>query len=120
MRRWAKRCTAHRSNGQPCGNYAIRGGYVCMAHGGAAPQVRAAADRRFAEWKARIYVDREVRRRAQERARARVDETREVAAALGLDPDDPAADTRRARFAVAIARGLGEDPRTVYEAAPAD
>lgn len=37
------RCTAHKTNGDPCGNRAIRGGTVCRFHGGAAPQVRRAA-----------------------------------------------------------------------------
>ena len=36
-------CTAHKTNGDPCGNRAIRGGSVCRFHGGAAPQVRRAA-----------------------------------------------------------------------------
>ena len=41
-------CKAKKSNGQPCGRYAIHGAEVCPAHGGRAPQVRAAAARRFA------------------------------------------------------------------------
>jgi len=48
--RQARRCHAHRSDGKPCRAWAITGGYVCMAHGGAAPQVRQeAAIRRFEE-----------------------------------------------------------------------
>ncbi len=42
-------CKAKRSNGQPCGAHAIRGGTVCVAHGGGAPQVRDAARRRLLE-----------------------------------------------------------------------
>lgn len=42
-------CTAHRSDGQPCRAYAIHGGTVCVAHGGAAPQVKRAAAERLAE-----------------------------------------------------------------------
>lgn len=42
------RCTARRKNGQACKNYAILGGNVCRMHGGAAPQVRAAAKVRIA------------------------------------------------------------------------
>lgn len=45
----AIRCTAHRTNGEPCGNYAMAGGWVCHAHGGRAPAVRAAARRRLVE-----------------------------------------------------------------------
>jgi hypothetical protein len=45
---WAVRCRAHRrKTGLPCGNWAIRGGFVCTHHGGSAQQVRAAADRRW-------------------------------------------------------------------------
>jgi len=53
--RQALPCRAQRSHGRgPCGNYAITGGTVCRVHGGAAPQVRAAADRRAQQ--ARIEV----------------------------------------------------------------
>jgi hypothetical protein len=41
------RCTAHRSDVAPCRAWAIRGGRVCAAHGGRAPQVREAARRRL-------------------------------------------------------------------------
>lgn len=40
-------CTAHRSNGEPCGRWAIRGGTVCPTHGGSAKQVKAAARARL-------------------------------------------------------------------------
>ncbi|MFD5809407.1 hypothetical protein [Rhodococcus aetherivorans] len=40
-------CTAHRTNGEPCRKTAIRGGNVCMTHGGAAPAVRAKARTRL-------------------------------------------------------------------------
>jgi hypothetical protein len=46
--RQARRCHAHRSDGKPCRAWAITGGYVCMAHGGAAPQARQEV-RRFGE-----------------------------------------------------------------------
>lgn len=38
-----RRCTGHKSNGKPCGRYAIRGAKVCPSHGGKAPQVKAMA-----------------------------------------------------------------------------
>lgn len=41
------RCSAKRSNGEPCARYAISGGTVCPTHGGSAPQVKAAARARL-------------------------------------------------------------------------
>ena len=50
----SKRCTAtSRRTGQQCGLARIPGTTVCAKHGGAAPQVRAAAARRVAEQKVR-------------------------------------------------------------------
>lgn len=43
------RCTATNNRGERCRNRPIRGGTVCSTHGGSAPQVRAAAERRQAE-----------------------------------------------------------------------
>jgi hypothetical protein len=48
-----RRCHARRTDGQPCGCCAIRGGFVCRAHGGAAPQVRSKANARLEA--ARVY-----------------------------------------------------------------
>lgn len=47
--RWRVRCRAHRSNGEPCKRWAIRGGFVCPSHGGRARQVRRAAEMRLVE-----------------------------------------------------------------------
>lgn len=41
--RQARRCSARRTNGEPCRAFAIVGGTVCRAHGGTAPQVSHAA-----------------------------------------------------------------------------
>lgn len=41
------KCSAHRSNGEPCQRSPIAGGMVCATHGGSAPAVRAAAARRL-------------------------------------------------------------------------
>lgn len=46
----ADRCSAHRRDGQPCGAPAIPFGNVCLHHGGAAPQVRFAAERMRRQW----------------------------------------------------------------------
>jgi hypothetical protein len=40
-------CGAHRTNGEPCRAFAMHGGRVCVAHGGAAPQVKLAAEERI-------------------------------------------------------------------------
>jgi hypothetical protein len=40
-------CAAHRTNGDPCQQHAIRGGRVCVVHGGRAPQVRLSAEQRI-------------------------------------------------------------------------
>ena len=71
MAKWrpAVPCHARRSNGSPCGNYAMHGGMVCHAHGGRARQVRRAAFSRRREAQARRYlaelsVEREARRAA--------------------------------------------------------
>lgn len=40
-------CTARRTNGEPCKRFAIVGGNVCSTHGGAAPQVKHAAEARL-------------------------------------------------------------------------
>lgn len=42
-----RRCTATSRSGERCKRWAIKGGRVCRSHGGAAPQVRAAAERRL-------------------------------------------------------------------------
>lgn len=41
----AQKCVGHTTAGTPCDAWAVRGASVCVAHGGAAPQVKAAAAR---------------------------------------------------------------------------
>ena len=48
-KRQARKCSAHCSDGRECPNYAVNGGTVCTIHGGRAPQVRKAAEKRVAE-----------------------------------------------------------------------
>lgn len=50
------RCSGRNRDGDPCGRPPIRGGTVCASHGGRAPQVRAAADRRLAELEIRAEL----------------------------------------------------------------
>jgi len=42
-RRDPRKCTATNREGQPCRKFPMRGGRVCRAHGGAAPQTKAKA-----------------------------------------------------------------------------
>jgi hypothetical protein len=53
MDRHPTKCKARRTDGQPCGRYPRRGASVCPAHGGSAPQVRAAAAERVLDEKLR-------------------------------------------------------------------
>jgi hypothetical protein len=55
--RWAVRCRGHRRDGSACKRWSIRGGYVCPSHGGRAPQVRRAAERRLFEIAAHRTLD---------------------------------------------------------------
>lgn len=66
--RWARKCGARRSDGQPCGNFAVSGGRVCRVHGGAARQVRRAAQRRLLEASAYRALDAAMQRLRRERA----------------------------------------------------
>lgn len=45
------KCSARRTNGEPCQAWAIKGGTVCRSHGGSSKQVRAAASKRLEEEK---------------------------------------------------------------------
>lgn len=42
------KCSAHRTNGDPCSAWAIKGSNVCRTHGGSAPQVKRKAAERIA------------------------------------------------------------------------
>lgn len=42
-----RKCKAVKRNGEPCKSFAIRGGTVCVYHGGASPQVKKAAQKRL-------------------------------------------------------------------------
>lgn len=46
--RHPRRCTATNRRGEQCGRAPAKGALVCRLHGGAAPQVKAAAERRVA------------------------------------------------------------------------
>lgn len=46
------KCTAHRTDGEPCHAWAIKGANVCRVHGGSRKGLKAAAARRVADQKA--------------------------------------------------------------------
>lgn len=51
-----RKCSGHTSDGAPCDQWAIRGGTVCVTHGGRAPQVKAKAQQRLEHKKAEKAV----------------------------------------------------------------
>lgn len=56
--RQARKCSGTRTNGEPCGAYAITGGTVCSAHGGQLPRVKAKAAADAAERRAMAEIAR--------------------------------------------------------------
>lgn len=54
-------CGAKKRDGSPCGAPPIKGGKRCVRHGGKAPQVKAAADRRLAHAAAQKQMETAVR-----------------------------------------------------------
>jgi hypothetical protein len=48
-RKMKRYCTGKNNRGQPCGRPPIRGGNVCLNHGGGLPRVRAKANQRLRE-----------------------------------------------------------------------
>ena len=51
---WNVPCTRHRTNGEACSAWAMRGQDTCWAHGGASPQARAWAEARL--WRDQLWV----------------------------------------------------------------
>ena len=74
------RCTATNRAGKQCGKYAIRGGTVCVTHGGGAPQVRRKAQLRLLE-----LVDPAIATLAKEMIKAQKSSDRQRAANSILD-----------------------------------
>lgn len=90
------RCTATNRQGDQCRQAAVPGATVCHYHGGAAPQVRAAADRRIAHTRASEIVRTLGLSVEVDPHQAILDELYRCAGAVawlaevvgGLDPDD--------------------------------
>ena len=86
--RQARRCSARRTDGEHCRAYAITGGYVCRAHGGAAPRVRRAALVRSVEAQLRAGFEKDYARwrlAVRERQAGRI---LAAAAWLGIPPGE--------------------------------
>lgn len=86
--RQALRCRARRTNGQACAAYAINGGRVCSAHGGRAPQVKAAAQRRLLEDYVMRALNAEHARWRAAMVRWQRERIATTAALLGVEPAD--------------------------------
>lgn len=71
----ARQCAAKTSSGVRCRAFAIRGGMVCRAHGGSAPQAKAKAKQRLAAHAAQADAQRLL---AHEAAAARLDDPLEA------------------------------------------
>lgn len=56
-RRQAVKCHGHKTNGDPCPNWAMNGQLVCHAHGGRAAKAKAKATERISEQKALRAVE---------------------------------------------------------------
>jgi len=84
--RQARRCHAHRSDGQPCRAWAIVGGFVCRAHGGAAPHVRREARVRALEASIRRGFDPAYARWLRELAEWQARRIMITAELLGIPP----------------------------------
>lgn len=97
------KCTAHsKRTGKPCGHYPVPGATVCKWHGGAAPQVIAAAERRLQEQRAAEAV---------EAARKRIG---------GIDLSQYADPLDALEFALSYTHALAQRPAKAVEALPDD
>jgi hypothetical protein len=116
-RAWKVRCEETTATGSTCGRAAIKGGYVCLGHGGRDPDVRAEALDRYREFMGTAFEEFEVRQ--QERTEERRDEERRNRELIGKQCPDPA----HAMFELYVTRryaeadlGLNEESRWCYTA----
>ncbi|WP_131802460.1 hypothetical protein [Parafrankia soli] len=102
--RWAVPCRAHRTDGSPCRAYAIRGGRVCRAHGGASPNARQVANTRMILDDFHRAFDREAKTLGERKTAWRVNRIIEAARHLEMDPVEVA----RSPVLVGFAEGWGK------------
>lgn len=81
------RCKAVKRNGEKCKAWAVRGAVVCVAHGGNAPQVRAAAVARLGEAQARSEMERAYSRYQRDLERWQRRRVALTASLLGIPPE---------------------------------
>jgi hypothetical protein len=114
-------CHARKKSGEPCRAFAIVGGLVCRAHGGAAPQVREAARKRLILTRALAGL---ARYQAKDRARqeALAPWSRTIQRELVLSPFDPNGSAQHLRAVVremaSVESALRTKIRALEEAAP--
>lgn len=116
-RAWKVRCKATTRAGDECGRAAIKGGYVCLAHGGRDPEVRAEALGRYREHLGEALEDFEVR--LEERTEELVDldrRNREMARESCPDPEHATFDLYATRRHARDDLGRGEESRWCFTA----
>jgi hypothetical protein len=120
--RFAVPCSARRTNGEACKNYAMAGATVCHAHGGRAPQVRAAAEYRLMMAKVSVYLAKLEAEKEAERAALSpwAPELQHLALVKHFDPSAVAERYRQiARVMTSVARTLRAKAKELDEAAAA-
>jgi hypothetical protein len=113
-------CSARRSNGDRCKNYAMLGGRVCHAHGGRARQTRSAAQRRLAEAHVlRVLAELDASRKLEQQALAPwADDIRVERLMAPIAPEQSARKLRQiARAMNTAARQLRQEAKQIDERA---
>ncbi len=86
--RQARRCGAARQDGEPCGAWAMTGGFVCRVHGGTAPRVLYAARVRQFETDALRAFEHDYARWTREWTAWQVRRIAITSELLGIPPDE--------------------------------